>query len=510
MQASTRRVLALPALAALALLLSACAPLGMRSAPPAGTATAAGAVFDAGAYPVEVCDAAYAGQAARCTVSGQGTRLLLRGNLVSDGRLYVGGTLAVAADGRIQSAGCERPQAADATVLDCPGALVSPGLINLHEHIDYSYQQPPRPPTLTWQHRNEWRRLSAAERGFEGDAPKDKAVATEVSERAMLRHALSGSTAISGAKDYRGFLRNLKAAEPAAPSPFANPLGLGLLDSTFPLNDAASMRILDAPCTPDEVAAVKLSPAHPYIPHVGEGTAAGARHEVDCVLDAIRSKITPSAFIHGVAIGPHQVARLKQQSVAVVLSPRSNLQLYGATAPVAELRAAGVTLALGTDWSPSGSLTLLDEARCLARYDADHGGSLRASDLLDMMTRGGAQAVGLGGQLGALSPGQWADLVILDTEGRRSLGEILQRAALPQTVAVMVAGRLSSGPADWLDRVPQLDHCAVDPRQLCGQARLVCGADEARPLGQLLQQAAYTLDDGRLCRPQPTDDCVTR
>lgn len=92
--------------------------------------------------------------------------------------------------------------------------------------------------------------------------------------------------------------------------------------------------------------------------------------------------------------------------MAVVLSPRSNFQLYGATAPVAALKAAGVTLAIGTDWSPSGSLTVLDEARCLERYNRDalHG-LLTPSDLHRMMTSDGARAVGLAGQVGALAHG---------------------------------------------------------------------------------------------------------
>ncbi len=492
----------------LALGVAGCAPL-MR-APWGGPASERAAdLLDGGGYPTEVCDAIYAGRPAACTFSGSGSRQAIRANVISGGRLYIGGTLVIDADGRVQAAGCMPPQATDVVVLDCPGALVSAGFMNLHEHIDYSYQQPATPPMLKWQHRNEWRRLSAAERGFEGDAPKDKTVAAEVSERAMLRHALSGTTAVSGAKNYQAFLRNLKL--PSTGTALGTPFGLPLLDSTFPVGDAASMVALPAPCTAQQVAAVRFSPANPFIPHVGEGTNDGARYEVDCVLDAIRGKTTPSAFIHGVAITEPQVTRLKDQGVAVVLSPRSNFQLYGATAPVAALKAAGITLAIGTDWSPSGSLTVLDEARCLERYNRDQlQGLLSASDLHRMMTSQGARAVGLAGQVGALAPGEWADLVILDTEGRRGLGEILARTALPQTLAVLVGGRVASAPIAWAGRLPQLDRCSPDPRDLCGVQRLVCGANAQRPIGQLLQQVTYTLDDSRLCRPQATDDCVTR
>jgi cytosine/adenosine deaminase-related metal-dependent hydrolase len=212
-----------------------------------------------------------------------------------------------------------------------------------------------------------------------------------------------------------------------------------------------------------------------------------------------------------VAISGPQIERLKQQNVAVVLSPRSNLELYGATAPVAALKAAGVTLGLGTDWSPSGSISLLDEARCLSRYNRDNlNGLLSAADLHRMMTSDGAKAVGLQGHVGALAAGEWADVVIFDTAGRRNLSEILENSALPETLAVLIGGRAAMTPATWAGKLPQLENCSVDPRDLCGSQRLICGANSQRPVSKLLQQAVYTIDDGRLCRPQPTNDCVVR
>lgn len=462
------------------------------------------AVFDGAGYPVEICDANYAGRTASCALSGSGDSQVIRGNIISDGRLYVGGSLLIGVDGRIKAAGCQLPQTT-AVSLDCPGSLISAGFLNLHEHIDYSYQQPPHPPTLKWKHRHEWRRMSPAERGFEGDAPKDPVIRTEVSERAMLRHALSGSTAISGAKDYRAFLRNLKLDD----GPLATPFGKPVLDSTFPLNDATSKQWPTSPCTAEQIGAIKFNMDNPFIPHVGEGINDGARYEVDCVLDAVRAKTTPNAFIHGVAIDDTQTERLKTQQVAVVLSPRSNFQLYGATAPLAKLKAAGITLAMGTDWSPSGSLTQLDEARCLARYNRDSLHDLFTwSDLHRMMTENGAKAVGLQGQVGKLAAGEFADFVILDSAGRRSLGDILENSALKETLAVFIGGRAASFPSAWAGRLPQLDNCATDPRDLCGQQRTVCGANVQRSLGQLLQQPTYSIDDAKICVPQPTDDCV--
>jgi cytosine/adenosine deaminase-related metal-dependent hydrolase len=461
-------------------------------------------VFDGSGYPVEVCDSQYAGHPASCTISGSGSSQIIRGNIISNGKIYIGGELLVGDDGHIKAAGCHLPQES-AITLDCPGSLISAGFINLHEHIDYSYQQPPHPPTLKWEHRDEWRRLSAAERGFEGDAPKDEEVRIEVSERAMLRHALSGSTSISGAKEYRAFLRNLKLDNGSLATPF----GKSVIDSTFPLDDGKSKQWLTAPCTPDQITAIEFNKENPFIPHVGEGINDGARYEVDCVLDAIQTKTTPNAFIHGVAIDDTQVERLKSQKVAVVLSPRSNFQLYGATAPVSKLKEAGVTLAMGTDWSPSGSLTQLDEVRCLARYNHDTlNGLFSWSDMHRMMTENGAKAVGLQGQIGKLAIGEYADIVILDTDGRRSLGDVLENSALHETIAVFIGGKAASFPVAWESKLPTLDKCSLDSRNLCGQTRIVCGADSNHNLNQLLKQATYSIDDTKICTPQPTDDCV--
>ncbi|WP_313919047.1 amidohydrolase family protein [Tahibacter sp.] len=463
--------------------------------------------FDGGGYPVEWCDTAYVGLAARCTLVGSGPQLVLRANVISNDRLYLGGSLIIDPDGRIGAVGCQVPRMPDARVVDCPGALISAGLINLHEHIDYSHQQPPEPPALRWRHRNEWRRLSSAERGFDDDAPDDATVRTQVSERALLRHALAGTTSISGAKDYRAFLRNLDLAK----APLGSPTGIPVVASTFPLNDGASMAILAAPCTAAEIGAIQFEPSRPFIAHVGEGSNASAGYEIDCVLRAVAGKSTPNAFVHGIAIGAGQIPHLKRQGVAVVLSPRSNFQLYGVTAPVLALKDAGVALGLGTDWSRSGSLTLLDEARCLSRYSRDRlQGRIRASDLHRMMTAGAASAVGLQGQVGSLAPGEWADLVVFDTEGRLSLADVLEHSALPQTLAVLIGGRIASAPPYWAGHLPQLDNCSIDPRQLCGRARVVCGADARRPLSTVLQPSPYSIDDTRLCQPQPTDDCVAR
>ena len=54
---------------------------------------------------------------------------------------------------------------------------------------------------------------------------------------------------------------------------------------------------------------------------------------------------------------------MAQNKASMVWSPLSNLLLYGGTADVKSARAAGVPVALGSDWSPSGSKNLLNELK---------------------------------------------------------------------------------------------------------------------------------------------------
>ena len=52
----------------------------------------------------------------------------------------------------------------------------------------------------------------------------------------------------------------------------------------------------------------------------------------------------------------------------MIWSPLSNLLLYGGTAHVDAAREAGVTIGLGSDWSPTGSKNLLGELKVAWLY----------------------------------------------------------------------------------------------------------------------------------------------
>ena len=119
--------------------------------------------------------------------------------------------------------------------------------------------------------------------------------------------------------------------------------------------------------------------------------------------------------IHAAGLLPEDFDVLAQQHASMVWSPLSNLLLYGGTARVDAARAAGVTIGLGSDWSPTGSKNLLGELKVAWLY-SQHvlNGLFTARDLVAMATRDAARILKWEGLLGTIAAGARADLLVID------------------------------------------------------------------------------------------------
>lgn len=129
-------------------------------------------------------------------------------------------------------------------------------------------------------------------------------------------------------------------------------------------------------------------------------------------------------LVHGVQLSRQEARDLAGSGASLCLCPRSNLGLTGGLAPVADLLAAGVNLALGTDSLAScPSLSLWEEMAAL--HAALPG--LAPEDILAMATAGGATALGLAAHFGRLAPGMAGPLAFAPLE-RLSSGQVLEAA----------------------------------------------------------------------------------
>jgi Amidohydrolase family len=143
-------------------------------------------------------------------------------------------------------------------------------------------------------------------------------------------------------------------------------------------------------------------------------------------------------MIHTAAFGPSEYAETAAAGAKVIWSPLSNLLLYGKTTNVYDALAEGVLVSLGTDWTPSGSRTLLHELKVadVALRDPRVLGASRDEvpafalagkplllrllaeaaldrQLVDMVTRNPALTLRWYDQVGSVEVGKAADLMMI-------------------------------------------------------------------------------------------------
>jgi 5-methylthioadenosine/S-adenosylhomocysteine deaminase len=156
--------------------------------------------------------------------------------------------------------------------------------------------------------------------------------------------------------------------------------------------------------------------------------------------------------IHCVHADAADVALLATTGTAVAHCPISNAKLGHGVAPLDRLLDAGVRVGLGSDSMASNNrMHLLEEARAavLAQHASRRSScALGAQAALELATIGGARALGLGERIGSLETGKEADLAAFPLDdGAMAAAELDPVAAAvwslggAQASTVVVAGR---------------------------------------------------------------------
>ncbi len=121
---------------------------------------------------------------------------------------------------------------------------------------------------------------------------------------------------------------------------------------------------------------------------------------------------------HMTQLTADEIERCAAAGAHVLHCPESNLKLASGFCPVAQLTAAGVNVALGTDGAASNNdLDMFGEARTaalLGKAVAGDAAALPATQVLRMATLDGARALGLDSEIGSLIPGKAADIIAVD------------------------------------------------------------------------------------------------
>lgn len=121
---------------------------------------------------------------------------------------------------------------------------------------------------------------------------------------------------------------------------------------------------------------------------------------------------------HGVHLSESDIQLLKGMQGGVSHNPVSNLKLGCGIAPVHKLHQEGVTVGLGTDGAGSATtLDMFEEMKAAAWMQKLHYGDptiLPAKEVLKMATIQGAKLLRINHEIGTLSPGKKADLILVN------------------------------------------------------------------------------------------------
>ncbi len=332
-----------------------------------------------------------------------------------------------------------RPAAfAGATVVDVGTSLVLPGLVDLHNHLAYNtlplWAEPGR--TAPFPHHNFW--PSAPTYAASTTWPAYALITAcpaELLAYVETKALVGGTTTIQGS--------------PPMNRPRDGWLVRNVEDETFGTGNAnlvyASTLTVKTPTLADRAARMRQGSTFVY--HCAEGQRGSlaareftAAEQAGCLQERF-------VAVHANAVDPGRFDARARQPGAVAWSPFSNYWLYGQTTDVPAVRAAGVTVCLGSDWAPSGTKHVLGEAK-VARLVSDRlGWGVTDADLVAMMTSGPGDVLARSWrrQVGRLQPGAIADVLVLAAARGGDPYSAVVAAREPDVKLVVVAGRARYG-----------------------------------------------------------------
>ncbi|WP_174259192.1 amidohydrolase family protein [Myxococcus xanthus] len=408
---------------------------------------------------------------ATCAVTQPGSAArLFTGVVLKDGETLVGGQVLVDAQGVIQCAACDcsaAAGAAEATQVSCPGGVISPGLVNPHEHITYP-MEPYVGSEERYEHRHEWRTGRNGHTRINSPA----ASAADNVRWGELRQMMAGATSMAGAGGQAGLLRNVDVNNTA----LQEGLGEGVVNSdTFPLGDTSG-NLIASGCGYGSMPTTNSLPrSAAYLPHISEGISTAALNEFLCLSTGQNNVMQPrTAVIHGIGLTAKEIRVMAENGTGLIWSPRSNISLYGDTAMVTAYKNQGVTIALGTDWLRSGSMNLLRELQCADYLNTSHyARTFSDEDLWRMVTSNASDLVDTFEKTGRIAEGKVADLAIFQL---RTFAHSPHRAVVTanpeHVVLTMRGGKALYGDQALMAGLRGADTC--DTLDVCGASKEVC------------------------------------
>ncbi|MDX9723189.1 MAG: amidohydrolase family protein, partial [Myxococcota bacterium] len=404
-----------------------------------------------------------------CSIAaGSSKMVILEGTVLAGNKIYENGRVLFDSsnrNGRISCVGCDCEDAS-ATVVSCAKGVISPSLINTHDHITFCEAAPATHPQERYEHRHDWRK------GLRSHTKLPVSGGANVTY-GELRMLFGGTTSIAGSGSAPGLLRNLDRSDD-----LEGLQGIDVDYRTFPLGDSGGTQLSTGCGYPSIDSESRARSAGIYHAHISEGIDDVTRNEFVCTSanngggqDLVNEN---TSIVHAVGLRAIDVQTMADEGAKLIWSPRSNVDLYGNTAQVVLFRNLGVTISLGTDWSASGSINMLRELQCADYLNRNHyNNTFSDYELWMMATYNGAIATGAETQIGLLATGYVADIAVFDGSTHKDYRAVID-AEVSDVNLVFRGGQalLADAPLMATLRGSEASNCEnVD---VCGVSKSIC------------------------------------
>jgi cytosine/adenosine deaminase-related metal-dependent hydrolase len=346
--------------------------------------------------------------------------------------------------------------------IDLSGFLLMPGLINAHDHLQFSlFPRLGNPP-----YRNYIQWGDDIHAAFPEMIALHKAVPKKVRLWwGGIRNLLSGVTTVC----------------------HHDPLWPELQHRDFPVRVIRRYGWAHSVALGGDLHAARSATCagSPFIMHACEGNDETVRADV-WNLDRLGLLDAETVLVHGLALDDEGAALLRRRKVSVIICPSSNQFLFGKTPAMPFLSGIG-NIAIGTDSPLTAIGDLLDEVRFATQACA-----LSPQVAYRMVTTAPAAILRLNNGEGSITESGAADLIaVRDTGG--SPAHILQGISADDMELAMIGGRVQLTSDAILDRLPASAKKGLEPLSINGITRWL-----RAPVGQLLVQAEEVLGAGHV------------
>lgn len=327
-----------------------------------------------------------------------------------------------------------------AAIIDLPGYLLLPGLVNAHDHLEFGLF--PNLGCGPYQNSVEW--------------------AKEIhhTHASLIARHRKVPKAI---RLWWGALRNLLCGVTTVCH--HNPLSREMLSADFPVRVLSKFGWAHSlEMDPNLIHNFDHTPPNlPFVLHAAEGVDAKSAQEI-YDLDRMQVLGDRTVLVHGLALNPKAVALLNRRRTALVICPTSNQFLFH-SAPSSTLIRSLNTVVLGSDSPLTAAGDLLDEIN-FARTEI----GLHPNSLYEMVTARSANVLRLRNGEGHIRTGAVADIIAV-RDRALTPAETIAQLTLDQVELVILAGRVQLASPELYNRLPDSFKAGLEPLNIDGQQR---------------------------------------